>query len=68
MVPIVGPIYKEPVPMKPRACLIPDGAILPPIEGGPYEVREYELRTWLDASDMDAPTIGPRYVLREIKL
>lgn len=67
VVPILGPVLREPVPSSVR--IFPSGRDeLPPPEGRPFEIREYDLRTWSDASDMDEWTVGPRYVLRGTKL
>lgn len=67
VVPIMGLTLREPVP--PRGRFIPSGdETLPPLEGKPFDIREYDLREWSDASESDEWTLGPRYVLRGVKL
>ena len=61
VVPIMGPTFCEPV--HPRGRFIPSGD-----ETMPFDVREYDLHDWLDASEMEEWTLGPRYVLRGVRL
>jgi hypothetical protein len=63
VVPITGPLLREPVPPIPR--IFSESDELPPPEGRPFEIREYDLCTW---DDMDEWAVGPRYVLRGVEL